>query len=262
MKVISSKDNKIFKQCQSLLTKKYRDKLGLYLVEGDKLVEEACNAGLVDMLIYRGDYSKGIHYQGEDIVFMEGKLFEKLAQTKTSQGCIAVVRKQKTTLEQFKKHICEDHGNVVVLDRLQDPGNIGTIIRTCDAAEYKGIIALKETADIYSMKVIRAAAGSVLRLPILHVDTTEEAVAILKDCGKQIIGTTLDTDIYANQVDMSKDTAVVIGNEGNGMSETFKKATDINVKIQMNPKVDSLNAAVAAGIIIYQSKGSVINNGK
>ena len=261
MKVISSKDNKIFKQCQSLLTKKYRDKLGLYLVEGDKLIDEACNAGLVEMLIYRGDYTKGIHYQGEDIVFMEGRLFEKLAQTKTSQGCIAVVRKQKPTLEEFKRKISEDDGNVVVLDRLQDPGNIGTIIRTCDAAEYKGLIALKETADIYSMKVIRAAAGSVLRLPIYFAEDTNEAVEILKDCNKKIVGTTLDTDIYVHQVDMSKNTAVVIGNEGNGMSETFKKATDINVKIPINPKVDSLNAAVAAGIIIYQSKGSVINNG-
>ena len=261
MKVISSKDNRIFKQCQSLLTKKYRDKLGLYLVEGDKLIAEAWDAGLVEFLIYREDYTKGIHYQGEDIVFMEGRLFDKLAQTKTSQGCIAVVRKHIPSLEEFQNIIRKDEGNVVVLDRLQDPGNIGTIIRTADAAEYKGLIALKGTGDIYSMKVIRAAAGSVMRLPIYFVEDTKEAVELLKGAGKKIVGTTLDTDVYVHQVNMSKNTAVVIGNEGRGMSETFKEATDINVKIPINPKVDSLNAAVAAGIIIYQSKGSVINNG-
>lgn len=258
MKVISSAENRIYKKFQSLLTKKYRDRYGLYLVEGEKLIEEALRYGLVETLICRMDYTKGIHHQGEDIVFMEGRLFERLAQTKTSQGCIAVVRKSIITPEEFMKRISQDSGNVVVLDRLQDPGNIGTIIRTADAASYRGVIAVKGTGDIWSMKVIRAAAGSVMRLPVLTVEDEDEAVRILRESGKKIVGTSLQTETDFNQVDMSRNTAVIIGNEGNGMSEAFHRATDINVRIPMNPEVDSLNAAVAAGIIIYQSKGSAI----
>lgn len=257
MKIITSKDNRIYKQCQSLTLKKHRDKLGLYIVEGEKLVKEAYDAGMVELIIYDADYSKGIHYQGVDIVFMMGKLFEKLAQTETSQGILAIVKKKNYTKEEFSRQINKGSGNVVVLDRLQDPGNIGTIIRTADAASYSGMICLKGTGDVYSPKVVRAAAGSVLRLPIYFVEDEEEAVSFLKNNSKMIVGTAFDTDKYYYNIDLTKNVGLVIGNEGNGMSEKIIQDADVNVKIPMQQPVDSLNAAVAAGILMYQSKGKV-----
>ena len=116
MKVITSKDNKIYKQCLSLTSKKYRDKLNLYLVEGEKLVKEAYDAGMVETIILDAGYAKGIHFQGVDIVFMMGKLFEKLAQTETSQGILAIVRKSVYGKEKFQEIVGKDHGNVVILD--------------------------------------------------------------------------------------------------------------------------------------------------
>lgn len=257
MKVITSKDNKIYKQCLSLTSKKYRDKLNLYLVEGEKLVKEAYDAGMVETIILDAGYSKGIHFQGVDIVFMMGKLFEKLAQTETSQGILAIVRKSVYGKEKFQEIVGKDHGNVVILDRLQDPGNIGTIIRTADAAGYKGLVAIKGTGDVYSPKVVRAAAGSVLRLPMIVVKDEEEALTLLKECGKTVIGTAFNTDRYFYDVDLTKNIGLVVGNEGNGMSDYFIENTDFNIKIPMQEPVDSLNAAVAAGILMYQSKGRV-----
>ena len=116
MKVITSKDNKIYKQCLSLTTKKHRDKTGLYLVEGEKIVKEAYDAGMVETIILDAGYAKGIHFQGVDIVFMMGKLFEKLAQTETSQGILAIVRKSVYGKEKFQEIVGKDHGNVVILD--------------------------------------------------------------------------------------------------------------------------------------------------
>ncbi|MEG0918962.1 MAG: RNA methyltransferase [Anaerovoracaceae bacterium] len=254
MKIITSKDNKIFKKALSLTSKKYRDRLDQYLVEGEKLVNEALAAGLVEVVIIESSYKREIHYDEGDFVFMMGKLFERLAQTEHSQGIIAIVNKRKYTEKEFAEILKEKNGNVVVLDCLQDPGNIGTIIRTADAASYSGLIAIKGTGDIYSPKVVRSTAGSVLRLPLLQVETQEKAIEFLKENNKTVVGTCFETDKYFYEVDLRNNIGLVIGNEGNGMSKTFIDNADINVKIPMEYPVDSLNASVAAGILMYQSK--------
>ena len=145
-------------------------------------------------------------------------------------------------------------GNILVLDRLQDPGNIGTIIRTAEAAGFKGIVLVKGTCDVYSTKVVRAAAGSVLRMPFINADSADEAAGICRSCGKKLIGTSVRDARPFFEVDMSEGTALIIGNEGNGMSEGFHSLTDENVMIPMDGDIESLNAAVAAGIIMYNTK--------
>lgn len=146
---------------------------------------------------------------------------------------------------------------MLILDRLQDPGNIGTMIRTAEAAGYSAIIAIKGTGDVTSPKVVRAAAGSVLRMPFFLAGSAGEAAEIVKSAGKKLVGTCITEAVPFYEVDMSSNTALIIGNEGNGMSDEFAALADTNIMIPMKGQIESLNAAVAAGIIMYNS---MINN--
>jgi len=252
MKTINSADNNTYRLSQQLLMKKYRDLHSKFLVEGQKMVAEAAAAGCAELVIAVEGYNGKIDFPGTETVFMKGKLFSKIAQTKTSQGIAAVVRKKEYAPGEFETLI-RGKGNIIILDGLQDPGNIGTIIRTADAAGYAGVITVKGTADVYSPKVVRAAAGSVIRIPLHQVGDPAEAVAEANRAGKKIVGTSLDADIMYYDADLTEDIALVIGNEGSGMSETFREMSQMNIKIPMSGEIDSLNAAVAAGILMYQS---------
>ena len=141
----------------------------------------------------------------------------------------------------------------LVLDGLQDPGNLGTILRTAAAAGYGGAVILKGTADVYAPKVTRAAAGALFRLPMYFAETAEEAAALLKEMGKTIVGTTPRNGVSYLEADLTTGIALVIGNEGNGMSEAALAVCDRNVYIPMHTGMESLNAAVAAGILMYKS---------
>lgn len=253
MITIISQDNKIYRTCIQLGQKKYRDRLGLYIAEGEKIVREALKAGVVTTVVMREDYKGEIDLEGTAFVFMSGSLFSKIAQTETSQGILAIIEEPKMDRDTFLKAISARDSKVLVLDRLQDPGNIGTIIRTADAAGYAGMIVMKGSGDIFSPKVIRAAAGSLLRMPVYKAENEDEVLSLLIEANKVIVGTTPDNGEDYDKVDWSGGIALLIGNEGNGLSDIFKAATHRNVKIPMNNKVDSLNAAVAAGILIYES---------
>ena len=253
MKIITSKDNQIFKLCSRLAMRKYRDQEGLYLVEGEKLVREALSSGQNVTLIVAAETCGVPPGLSEEIVFMENRLFSKLAQTKTTQGILAVVEKRELTEDEFLEKTDCKSGNVVLLDRLQDPGNIGTIIRTADAAGYSGVMTIKGTADLYSSKIVRAAAGSLFRMPVFSADSPAQAVSVLEAAGKTIFATGFDTDLYYYDVDMKRKIGLIIGNEGNGISPELMAMAHRIIKIPMDGDIDSLNASVAAGILMYES---------
>ncbi len=185
----------------------------------------------------------------EKAVCLPTSVFEKITDTITSQGVVAVVAKE---VENWETVVGKD-SPVVVLDQLQDPGNIGTIIRTAEAAGYGSIMAIKGTGDVFSPKVVRAAAGSILRMPVIHAEDTEIAVNMLRKAGKIITVTSLDADMYFYQADLTKKTALVIGNEGHGVSSSMREQAQLKIKIPMEGQVESLNAAMAAGILMYQN---------
>lgn len=239
--------------CVQLGQKKYRDRLGLYIAEGDKMVKEALKAGMTKTIVMREDYEGSFDRESTAFVFMSGSLFSRIAQTETSQGILAIVEEPQLDRQAFLQTISAKDSKVIVLDRLQDPGNIGTIIRTADAAGYAGLIVLKGSGDIYSPKVIRSAAGSLMRLPVYKAESEEEVLSILSEANKVLVGTIPERGVAYDKADWSGGIALLIGNEGNGLSEIFKAATHRNVTIAMNKEVDSLNAAVAAGILIYES---------
>jgi TrmH family RNA methyltransferase len=143
--------------------------------------------------------------------------------------------------------------NILVLDRIQDPGNMGTLIRTSVAAGYKAVIAAKGTVDIYSTKVLRATVGTVFEIPVVYAKDHNELISLLKNTGKRVVVTEVDGGVPYYEEDISKGIALVIGNEGAGVSEELKNMADVRVTLPMKGHIESLNAAVAAAILMYES---------
>lgn len=261
MKKVTSRDNRIVKLCKQLLQRKYRDRTGMYLIEGPNLVKDALLLGVpLEAIVVR----EGYLFEGRDFapcdmpkdvetVELAQQLFEELTGTEHSQGIMAIACRESLSAAEFFRRAGDD-GNIVVLDRLQDPGNIGTIIRTADAAGYRGVVAIKGCSDIFSPKVVRAAAGSVFRVPVLIAETPEQAAGQLKKMGRRLIATCFDTDKRYYDIDMKRGIALIIGNEGNGISRELLELSDERVKIPMTGSIDSLNAAVAAGILMYEAQ--------
>lgn len=253
MKLIISADNKTFKKAVQFKQKKYRDEQNRYLIEGPNLIYEAYRSNFdIEMILQSEDYCSRDAFLDIPTVTMRSKLFRKLSNTENPQGILAIVKKRIYTEEEFFPQKAAS-SNLVVLDRLQDPGNIGTILRTADAAGFNGAILLKGTADIYSPKIVRATAGSLFRLPVLIVDTPGQVIELLAKYRKKIICTAPNCSNNYYDVDMQKDTAVIIGNEGNGVCDEFLTKSDYLVKIPMEGPIESLNVAISAGILMYES---------
>lgn len=252
---ITSRNNRVYKLFQKLETKKYRDRSGLYLIEGENLMEEASRAGahVQAVLIRGGDEDKFGRFTSlaGEVFTVEESLFDRLADTMTSQGIIAAVRKPVFSPEKFIT--CGAPGNFVILDRLQDPGNIGTILRTACAAGYTLAIAMKGTADVFSPKTVRAAAGAIFRIPVAFMESEEELLRFTGAAGKKLAATCLDGGRKYYEEDLTRDIALIIGNEGSGVSESLMQKAQIKVNIPMMRDVESLNASVAAAVIMYES---------
>lgn len=262
MKLITSGDNQIYRAAALLKQKKYRDEQNQYLIEGPNLIREAQqNGGMIERILRSEDFTEDLMIREAiaptladlETVVLSPALFRKLSDTETPQGILAVVKKPEYTEDEFFATGRNGSANVLVLDRLQDPGNIGTILRTADAAGYLGAILMKGTADIYSPKIVRAAAGSLFRLPFLFADDPGEVIQLLKRHGKTIVSTSPAGSKDYYDADLREHAAVVIGNEGNGVCKEFLEEADILVRIPMEGTIESLNAAVSAGILMYES---------
>lgn len=259
MQVICSKDNRIIKEASSLSEKKNRDELGLYLLEGPNIVKEAMEeGGRVRFIFTRaGEQSEEIAEilrmaDGQNLAAYEltSDVFAKVTHTDSPQGIAAVFEKRQIDQTEFFEKA--GSGNIAVLDRLQDPGNVGTILRTAEAFGFSGIILMKGCADVYQPKIVRAAAGSLLRLPLLFLDSADEAAELLSAHGKKIFAAAMDGQTELSKAKLSKDAAVVIGNEGNGVCQAFMEKAE-TLSIPMEGKTESLNAAIAAATIMYES---------
>ena len=254
MREITSKENRIFRHALSLKKKKYRDQFGEYLIEGPNLLKEALKEEVwvetvfVDPMMTAEEEEIISSGNLEDKDFcLSGNLFRELKDTETPQGIITVIRKPE-----FRDPGKNTGGNVLVLDRLQDPGNIGTLIRTADAAGYEMAVFVKGTADPYGAKVVRSATGSLFRMPIYFAENGREAVDFLHERGKRIFATAMDADKAYYDAELTENAAVIIGNEGNGIDPELMKRADEKIMIPMAGNTESLNAAVAGGILMYE----------
>lgn len=255
MQVITSKDNEIVKNIKKLKEKKYRDQENKFIVEGIKMIKEAIleNANIDKIVICEecinnGTIDKELLYEiaKEDCVYVTEKVFNTLTDVTNPQGILATINKQNS-----EENISYNEDVIVVLDGIQDPGNLGTILRTVDSVGLLQIILSEKTADPYNPKVVRSTMGAIYRVNIVRSNNIIETLKNMKKHKYEITATSLNTNKSIYDIDYRKK-VIVIGNEANGVSNEVMNLADIKVKIPMLGKTESLNAAVATGVILYE----------
>jgi TrmH family RNA methyltransferase len=252
VKVIQSVKNPQVKQWRKLATRKERDKTGRYFIEGFHLVEEALSYKYeIEEIIMEENIVLPAKWNmdGIPITIVTSEVAKALAETETTQGIFAVCKKRDS------KNSLERGRTFLLIDRVQDPGNIGTMIRTADAAGIDAVVLGKGSADPYNPKVLRAAQGSHFHVDIIQAPL-EEAIREIQKKGILVFGTALQNAENYRDIKPLKGFAVLVGNEGSGVSQELLSLTDHNVYVPIYGKSESLNVAVAAGILLYHFQES------
>lgn len=260
MKYIESADNPIYRGLINLKNKKTRDKEKKYLLEGPHLIDEAIKANIdLETIIVsennkeelaKANLSDNIN-SGTNIIQLSDRLFVKLADTVNHQGIMAVARQNEIPWDEFIKTDKKKH--FIIIDRLQDPGNVGTILRTALAAGFKGAVIVKGTVDIYNQKIVRSAAGALFMLPIYKAESAEEVVSLFKRADVNLIAAVPGKGTIYYEYKIKKSQALIIGNEGNGISKEFLDNAE-KIQIPMEEESESLNAAIAAAVLMFYIK--------
>lgn len=248
--MISSKNNAKIKSVRKLLTSaKERRIKGLFVVEGVRSVKEAPPES-VEQLFISESLSAGGTFSVEpyhNVEIVSDEVYRSLSDTVTPQGVLAVVRQPSWSLD---LSLYEEGCRLLLLDGIQDPGNLGTIIRTAEAAGCDMVIMSEDCADIFNPKVIRSTMGSIFRVPFFSDDLVS-VIEALKAENIAVYGAALEDSENFYEVSFGAKTAVVIGNEGNGISRSVLNSVNARIRIPMKGQVESLNAAVSAALILY-----------
>lgn len=261
MIVIESKDNTLFKYTKKLKERKHRTKENKYIIEGFRLVQEAfkANCNIEYLIVNENGKDKLNDYLSEymdsiKIYVMKNDLFTQLVGTENTQGIIGVAN--------INNSVKDIKGEFYLLcDKVQDPGNLGTIIRTAHAAGVSGIILTKGTVDIYNDKTIRSTMGSIFYTPIIY-DNDLSFLNSLKENGFSLVATSLEESKNFFDEDLSGKVILSVGNEGNGISEEIFSLADKKVKIPMPGGAESLNVGVATSIILFEKVRQSLSKNK
>ena len=256
--MITSTSNQKVRQVVQWQTKaKERRKDGVFLAEGFKMFEEAPQDWIAEVYLSEGSLKKACEHTyiweklsrtGYELV--GGEVFRKMSDTQTPQGILTVLRQPKYGVDEL---LSKPNPLLVVLEDLQDPGNLGTIIRTGEGAGITGVIMSDRTVDIFNPKVIRATMGSVYRVPFVYVDNMQEILQKLHAIGVHTYAAHLHGDTYYDGFSFKNPTAFLIGNEGNGLKKETADMADSYLKIPMEGQVESLNAAIATALLMYEA---------
>lgn len=249
MLYIDSKENNTFKKIKKYRTKKYRDKDRRFLAEGVKFLDFDT---MPEYILLDENFSndKSIlekikRFDKTIVITLSESLFSQLSSQENSQGVILVYEYTENDIE----NVCD---NVIVLDRVGDPGNLGTIIRTADAAGFRDIILTKGSVDSYNEKTVRSTMGSIFNVRLYYIEE-EGLLNFLKEREYKIISTVLSKDsIPYTKMKLKNKNAIVFGNEGSGIGDNIVKNSDEKVIIPIYGTAESLNVAMACGIIIYK----------
>lgn len=250
MQWIESKKNPRVKEWKKLQTKKGRDRSGCFLIEGYHLVEEALDAGVtLTEVIVQGKADLPLEWNLDDLAIYEvtTSVMKDISETEHPQGVAAVCRKRELSLPEDLK------GQYLLVDAVQDPGNVGTMIRTADAAGLKGIVLGEGCTDPYNGKVLRATQGSLFHLPVVEGDLYQW-VDELKRQQVCVFSTALEDGQTYTSIQAPDHFALIVGNEAGGVDPTLLDKSDQQLTIPIEGKAESLNVSVATGILLYGLK--------
>lgn len=253
--MITSTSNAQIKEIMALLKKsKERKEKKAFVIEGRKMFEEICQDPSRVVKAYFSDSYVKEQYAGKALPeipceIVADSVFDSMAETVTPQGVLAIVKMPEYSLEDM----ISEAGTLILLENLRDPGNLGTIIRTAEAAGVAGVILSKESVDIYNPKVIRSTMGAVYRVPFLYVEDFMALLQMLREQDVRLLAAHLKGQKTFDKADYSGKVGILIGNEANGLSEEASELANEKVLIPMAGSVESLNAAVAAALLMYEA---------
>ena len=261
--MITSNSNKKIKQVALWQSKaKERKKDNVFVVEGAKMFLEAPEETIREVYVSQSFFERisgSPNFHAEEILRKLARigyeevlddLFEKMSDTRTPQGILAVLSQPKYTLDSLLQ---KENPLFVLLENIQDPGNLGTILRTGEGAGVTGVIMSDSTVDIYNPKVIRSTMGSIYRVPFVYESDLQEVVRTLQGAGVRTYAAHLKGEDYYDSFSFKGPTAFLIGNEGNGLTVELSDVADSYLKIPMEGQVESLNAAVATALLMYEA---------
>ena len=257
--MITSTSNQQMKNLSALIKKsKERKEKGVFVVEGTKMVAEAPIEWVRNVYISE-TYEKGLEHQefiqnlkkqGIVLETVADNVFKAVSDTQTPQGILAVVAMPSYSMEQLLQ---KDKTHLLILESIQDPGNLGTMVRTGEGAGVTGIIMNKTTVDLFNPKTIRSTMGSIYRVPFYITENLEETLEYLKRNDVKLYAAHLKGKASYDEKDYTKATGFLIGNEGNGLSDNIADMASSYIKIPMEGKVESLNAAISATLLMYEA---------
>lgn len=255
--ITSSSNPKVKQVVQWQEKAKERRSAGVFLAEGFKMYEEAPTGDICQVYVSGQALEKAMAYpavrrklQETGYETVSEEVFRKISDTQAPQGLLCVVRQPRYSLEEMLQAACP---LLVILENLQDPGNLGTILRTGEGAGVTGVILTGQTVDIFNPKVIRSTMGSIYRVPFVYVDDMAAAMEKLHKAGITAYAAHLQGEREYDSFSFREGTAFLIGNEGQGLSRELASLADTYLKIPMEGQVESLNAAVAASLLLYEA---------
>ncbi len=237
--------------------RKLRDERGVFIVEGPKMFREAPKERIEKVYFsetfyekYKAELEKQMQTDGLDYEIVQDHIFKSVSDTQTPQGVLCIVRQQESSLENL---LNKEKPLLLLLENLQDPGNLGTILRTAEGAGVTGLILSKGCVDLYNPKTIRSTMGSVYRVPTLYTEDLCETLEMLKQHGIRSYAAHLKGVNFYDQENYTGGTAFLIGNEGNGLTDELTAQADTLIRIPMEGQLESLNAGVASAILMYEA---------
>lgn len=256
--MITSASNQQIKDIQLLLEKsRFRREKGLFVIEGIRMFLET-PVKLIERVYASEEFmKKSIHASKVSKLpheIISDQVFKKMSATQTPQGILALVRMPKYDIASLMAMKGDDM--YLILNEIQDPGNMGTMLRTAEGAGVKAVILDKGCTDLFNPKVIRSTMGSIYRVPFIITEDLEKTLQLMKKSGVRLVAGHLKGQTYYEDVDYSGSIGIMIGNEGRGLSDNAAALADIKVRIPMEGKVESLNAAISAALFMYEVRRS------
>lgn len=256
-KLITSIDNPLIKQIKRLKQKKYRYKEGYFLAEGERLVSDLLPTGLIKTVLIAAskklpeDCFLSSQEQREEMAFqmvkVDDRVFKEVTDTVHNQGILALIAMPSYRLDELG----QEDGLYLVLDRIQDPGNLGTIIRTAVAADVKAVLLVKGTVDLYNEKTIRSTMSGIGKLPIITDLTEENLIKWKEEKGLKAYATSLSQALPYKEVTYANKSLLIMGNEGQGVSRKLLAIADQKIQIPMYGPIESLNVSVASALCMF-----------